>query len=104
MLTHWRASSRSRVSGTSPGRRYGSATGPGETLTRAITPILRRTDTVVAWAVEGRLMHLERPSSEPDEVEPQGNARPFAGAAFDVVALASSAGGIAALSEILGSL
>ena len=49
-------------------------------------------------------MHLERPSSEPDEVEPQGNARPFAGAAFDVVALASSAGGIAALSEILGSL
>jgi two-component system chemotaxis response regulator CheB len=49
-------------------------------------------------------MHLERPSSEPDEVEPRGKAQPFADAAFDVVALASSAGGIAALSEILGSL
>jgi two-component system chemotaxis response regulator CheB len=49
-------------------------------------------------------MHLERPSSEPDEVEPRERAHPFAGAAFDVVALASSAGGIAALSEILGSL
>ena len=49
-------------------------------------------------------MHQELPSSEPDEVELSGKARPFAGAAFDVVALASSAGGIAALSEILGSL
>ena len=50
-------------------------------------------------------MHQERPSSEPDEVELRDKARPFAGAgAFDVVALASSAGGIAALSEILGSL
>jgi two-component system, chemotaxis family, protein-glutamate methylesterase/glutaminase len=49
-------------------------------------------------------VHLERPSSEPDEVELPEKARPFAGAAFDVVALASSAGGIAALSEILGSL
>jgi two-component system chemotaxis response regulator CheB len=49
-------------------------------------------------------MHLERPSSEPDEVEPRERARPFSDAAFDVVALASSAGGIAALSEILGSL
>jgi two-component system, chemotaxis family, protein-glutamate methylesterase/glutaminase len=42
-------------------------------------------------------------SSEPDEVELPA-ARPFPRAAFDVVALASSAGGIAALSEILGSL
>lgn len=50
------------------------------------------------------MLHQERPSSEPDEPEPRGKARPFAGAAFDVVALASSAGGIAALSEILGSL
>jgi two-component system chemotaxis response regulator CheB len=50
------------------------------------------------------LVHQERPSSEPDEVELPERARPFAGAAFDVVALASSAGGIAALSEILGSL
>ena len=49
-------------------------------------------------------MYQELPSSEPDEVEVSGKARPFAGAAFDVVALASSAGGIAALSEILGSL
>lgn len=49
-------------------------------------------------------MHQERPTSEPDEVELPEKARPFAGAAFDVVALASSAGGIAALSEILGSL
>jgi len=49
-------------------------------------------------------VHQELPSSEPDEVEPSAKARPFAGAAFDVVALASSAGGIAALSEILGSL
>jgi len=49
-------------------------------------------------------VHQELPSSEPDEVELSGKARPFAGAAFDVVALASSAGGIAALSEILGSL
>jgi two-component system, chemotaxis family, protein-glutamate methylesterase/glutaminase len=49
-------------------------------------------------------VHLERPSSEPDAVELPEKARPFAGAAFDVVALASSAGGIAALSEILGSL
>ncbi|MEA2633391.1 MAG: two-component system, chemotaxis family, protein-glutamate methylesterase/glutaminase [Chloroflexota bacterium] len=49
-------------------------------------------------------MHQELPSSEPDEVELQEKARPFAGAAFDVVALASSAGGIAALSEVLGSL
>jgi two-component system, chemotaxis family, protein-glutamate methylesterase/glutaminase len=50
------------------------------------------------------LVHQERPTSEPDEVELPEKARPFAGAAFDVVALASSAGGIAALSEILGSL
>jgi two-component system chemotaxis response regulator CheB len=50
------------------------------------------------------VVHQERPSSEPDEVELPDRARPFAGAAFDVVALASSAGGIAALSEILGSL
>jgi two-component system chemotaxis response regulator CheB len=49
-------------------------------------------------------VHQERPSPEPDEVELREKARPFAGAAFDVVALASSAGGIAALSEILGSL
>lgn len=49
-------------------------------------------------------MHQERPTSEPDEVELPEKARPFPGAAFDVVALASSAGGIAALSEILGSL
>ena len=49
-------------------------------------------------------MHQERPSSEPDEVELREKARPFAAAAFDVVALASSAGGIAALSEVLGSL
>jgi len=49
-------------------------------------------------------VHQERPTSEPDEVELPEKARPFAGAAFDVVALASSAGGIAALSEILGSL
>jgi two-component system chemotaxis response regulator CheB len=50
------------------------------------------------------LVHQGRPSPEPDEVELPGHARPFAGAAFDVVALASSAGGIAALSEILSSL
>jgi two-component system, chemotaxis family, protein-glutamate methylesterase/glutaminase len=50
------------------------------------------------------LLHHERPTSEPDEVELPEKARPFPGAAFDVVALASSAGGIAALSEILGSL
>jgi two-component system, chemotaxis family, protein-glutamate methylesterase/glutaminase len=50
------------------------------------------------------VVYQERPSSEPDEVELPQKARPFAGAAFDVVALASSAGGIAALSEILGSL
>jgi two-component system chemotaxis response regulator CheB len=49
-------------------------------------------------------VHQELPSSEPDEVELPEKARPFAGAAFDVVALASSAGGIAALSEVLGSL
>src|ERR1700682_503501 len=52
----------------------------------------------------GEWVPQERPSSEPDEVELREDARPFAGAAFDVVALASSAGGIAALSEILGSL
>jgi two-component system chemotaxis response regulator CheB len=50
------------------------------------------------------LVHQEQPTSQPDEVELLEKARPFAGAAFDVVALASSAGGIAALSEILGSL
>jgi two-component system, chemotaxis family, protein-glutamate methylesterase/glutaminase len=50
------------------------------------------------------LVQQERPSSEPDEVEPREATSPFAGAAFDVVALASSAGGIAALSEILSSL
>ena len=50
------------------------------------------------------MLHHERPTSEPDEVELPEKARPFPGAAFDVVALASSAGGIAALSEILGSL
>jgi two-component system chemotaxis response regulator CheB len=50
------------------------------------------------------LVHQGRPSPEPDEVELQEKARPFDGAAFDVVALASSAGGIAALSEILGRL
>ncbi len=49
-------------------------------------------------------MHQEQPTSQPDEVELLEKARPFADAAFDVVALASSAGGIAALSEILGSL
>jgi two-component system chemotaxis response regulator CheB len=50
------------------------------------------------------LVHQERPTTESDEVELPEKARPFPGAAFDVVALASSAGGIAALSEILGSL
>jgi two-component system chemotaxis response regulator CheB len=50
------------------------------------------------------VVHQERPTSGPDEVELPEKARPFAGAAFDVVALASSAGGVAALSEILGSL
>jgi two-component system chemotaxis response regulator CheB len=50
------------------------------------------------------LIHQGRASPEPDEVEPREKAQPFAGAAFDVVALASSAGGIAALSEILGNL
>jgi two-component system chemotaxis response regulator CheB len=50
------------------------------------------------------LVHQGRPSPEPDEVELRVRARPFVGAAFDVVALASSAGGIAALSEILGGL
>jgi two-component system chemotaxis response regulator CheB len=60
---------------------------------------------VVAWDVGGGdLVYQERPSSDPDEVELPEKALPFAGAAFDVVALASSAGGIAALSEILGSL
>jgi two-component system, chemotaxis family, protein-glutamate methylesterase/glutaminase len=49
-------------------------------------------------------VYQERPTSEPDEVELPEKAPPFAGAAYDVVALASSAGGIAALSEILGSL
>src|SRR4029077_7795617 len=53
---------------------------------------------------KGDLVYQELPTSEPDEVELPEKARPFAGAAFDVVALASSAGGIAALSEILGSL
>jgi len=49
------------------------------------------------------LVHQVRPSPEPDEVE-LPKRRPFPGAAFDVVALASSAGGIAALSQVLGSL
>jgi two-component system, chemotaxis family, protein-glutamate methylesterase/glutaminase len=50
------------------------------------------------------LVHQVQPSPEPDEVELPKTVRPFAGAAFDVVALAASAGGIAALSQVLGSL
>lgn len=50
------------------------------------------------------MVHQVQPSPEPDEVELPKTARPFAGAAFDVVAMASSAGGIAALSQVLGSL
>jgi two-component system, chemotaxis family, protein-glutamate methylesterase/glutaminase len=52
----------------------------------------------------GKLLHQVGPTPAPDEVELPKTARPFAGAAFDVVALAASAGGIAALSEVLGSL
>ena len=52
----------------------------------------------------GRLVYQVQPSPEPDEVELPTTVRGFAGAAFDVVALASSAGGIAALSQVLGSL
>ena len=48
------------------------------------------------------MVYQGRPSPTPDEVELPLKARSFTGAAFDVVALASSAGGIAALSEILG--
>src|SRR5207245_750784 len=52
----------------------------------------------------GDLVHQELSSSEPDEVELRGRTRPFPGAVFDVVAMASSAGGIAALTEVLGNL
>ena len=41
---------------------------------------------------------------EPQDVEGAEIARPFPGAAFDVVAMAASAGGIAALGEVLASL
>lgn len=43
-------------------------------------------------------------SLEPQEDEAPSIARPFPGAAFDVVAMAASAGGIAALGEVLASL
>jgi two-component system chemotaxis response regulator CheB len=44
------------------------------------------------------------PSAEPDYLDTPKPARRFPGAEFDVVALASSAGGIAAIGHILGSL
>lgn len=50
------------------------------------------------------MVHQVQPSPHADEVELPKTVRRFAGAAFDVVALASSAGGIAALSQVLGSL
>jgi two-component system chemotaxis response regulator CheB len=45
-----------------------------------------------------------QPSPVPDDVEPPAIARPFPGASFDVVAIAASAGGIAAFGRVLGDL
>ena len=44
------------------------------------------------------------PSAEPDDLDAPKTVQRFSGAVFDVVAIASSAGGIAAISQVLTSL
>jgi len=50
------------------------------------------------------LVQQARRSPEPDDLDLPNIARPFPGAAFDVVAMAASAGGIAALGRVLADL
>ena len=52
----------------------------------------------------GKLVQQVPASAEPDDLDTPKPARRFPGTAFDVVALASSAGGIAAIGRILESL
>lgn len=53
----------------------------------------------------GRALVQQAPKNlEPDDEGEPSIARPFAGAAFDVVAMAASAGGIAALGQVLTDL
>jgi len=50
------------------------------------------------------LVQQARRTREPDDLDLPMIARPFPGAAFDVVAMAASAGGIAALGRVLADL
>ena len=50
------------------------------------------------------MVHQVSRSKPPEDVDTPQKSRHFPGAQFDVVALASSAGGIAAISHILESL
>src|SRR5207253_5796441 len=60
---------------------------------------------VVAWAAAGEpLVQQARRTRDPDDLDLPMIARPFPGAAFDVVAMAASAGGIAALGRVLADL
>ncbi|HKV32454.1 MAG TPA: chemotaxis protein CheB [Candidatus Dormibacteraeota bacterium] len=52
----------------------------------------------------GTLVQQTPPSAEPDDLDPPKPAQRFPLTAYDVVALASSAGGIAAIGHILESL
>src|SRR6202022_4176867 len=52
----------------------------------------------------GRLVQQVPPSAGPDDLDTPTSARRFPGAEFDVVALASSAGGIAAIGQLLTGL
>jgi two-component system, chemotaxis family, protein-glutamate methylesterase/glutaminase len=52
----------------------------------------------------GKLVQQVPPSAGPDDFDTPKSARRFPGAAFDVVALASSAGGIAAIGQLLMGL
>jgi len=59
----------------------------------------------VAWAQGGAELIQQAPRSpEPDDLAAPKTDRQFPGAEFDVVAMASSAGGIAAIGHVLGSL
>ena len=50
------------------------------------------------------MVQQARGGLEPEESDVPSIARPFEGAGFDVVAMAASAGGVAALGEVLGNL
>ena len=52
----------------------------------------------------GKLVQQTPPSAEPDDLDAPKSAQRFPGAEFDVVALASSAGGIAAIGQVLTGL